>query len=203
MFDLPFAGILPKSLIAGAVIFGGVHYFAIAPVIASRVVAVDHLPTCTADIKSTAIAAAKRRAEELPSPKSDPGRDIAAKQLRRLMDNPLMRELNDMGGLGDVLGLGETTDLLLGDYERGRQAAQEAYQSSVERLKSETATNLAQAGSVCGCLADAAISDTRTQWAIFTGTFGLIRPAPLVDFGRRMSELYGAGRCAIVQKVAP
>jgi len=138
--------------------------------------------------------------EKSLNPGSVLGGNQQAEQLRRLMESPLTRELNNLGGIGDLLGLGETTDRLLGDIDRGKQAAKDAYRNSLERLQAETATNLARSASVCGCLADAAISETRTEWAIFTGTVGLVRPSPITAFGRKMTDLHDAGRCSPAQK---
>ncbi|WP_165823459.1 hypothetical protein [Metarhizobium album] len=44
-------------------------------------------------------------------------------------------------------------------------------------------------------MADAAIAETRTEWAIFSGTLGMIRPAPVKAFDDRMRQTYAAGLC--------
>jgi hypothetical protein len=120
------------------------------------------------------------------------------------MNSPVMQSLESMGGeLGGMFPMGEMADAAIEQHEQVKRAAKEAYHRSVERLKRETATNLASAGTVCGCVADAAIDATRTEWAIFTGTLTLFQPAPLHSFDQRMAEAYASGRCTGVAKVSP
>ncbi len=193
------SGIVPKAVVPTAAAWALANYFLIGPEVAARVVRVDHLPACEVNITAMTLAAAQDRAASITPPDFDPGKDIAAEQLRRLRDNPLMRELMEMGGLG----AGEASGRLLEEYERHKDAAREAYDHTLARVQAETAASLAEAGSVCGCLADAAISNTRTEWSIFTGTLGFVRPSPLRDVDRRMADAFSQGRCQTAHEVAP
>lgn len=187
--------IVPKAAVAAAVLWAGANYLVIGPEVATRVVHADHLPICQRNFSEMTLNAAKKKTEQLPPPAVDASKEMAASQLRALQDNPMMRELNRMG-LGQTLGIDQSLSISLRQYEEQKRAAVDAYNRSVERIKVETATTLGKAGDVCGCVADAAIADTRTEWAIFSGTLGLIRPAPIKAFNERMAQAYNAGACS-------
>lgn len=194
--------VAPRALLAGAALWGGANYLFVGPVIGARIVNFDHVPVCERNHKAMALAAAKDRAADLPSPSGDPVKEMAARQLREMMNNPFMRGLESMGGeLGGMFPIGKMADIAIVQQEQAAKAAKEAYDRSVERLKRETATSLANSGTVCGCVADAAIDATRTEWAIWTGTLTLFKPAPLQDFDQRMAEAYASGRCTGLAKV--
>ncbi len=50
---------------------------------------------------------------------------------------------------------------------------------------------------MCGCVADAAIADTRTDWAIYSGTLTFITPASVKAFDQRMGQAFNAGACGL------
>lgn len=203
MFDTSLGSLLPRSAVAGIALWGAAHYFVAGPAIASRIAVIDHLPQCEADIKKLALDAGRRRAEALPPPSSDPAQDFAADQLRLLRDNPLMRELEELGGLGDLFGMGDALDAVTQGREHARQAAKQAYDTAIKRLEEQTASRLAVSGSICSCLAGEAIAQGRAEWAIFTGTLGLVRPTPVSDFGAEIAKARMAGRCAKFEETAP
>lgn len=189
-----FTDIAPKAAVAALLVWGGSNYLVIGPEIASRVARADHMPVCEAGFRETIAKAGQERISSLPAPAVDPSREMAAAQLNRLQNNPFMSQLRG-GGMGDLFGIGDMTNLAIRQYEEGKEAAREAYERSIERIKQETATNLAASGEVCGCIADAAIAETRTEWAIFSGTLSLIRPASLKSFDEKMGQIARAGAC--------
>jgi hypothetical protein len=188
--------VAPRALLAGAALWGGANYLFVGPGIGARIVNVDHLPVCERNHEAMILAAAKDRAADLPSPSGDPVKEMATDLLRQTMDSPLMKSMEVMSGeLNGIFPIGKLTDIAIAKEEQAAKAAKEAYDRSVERLKRETATSLANSGTVCGCVADAAIEATRTEWAIWTGTLTLVRPAPIQNFDQRMGEAHASGRC--------
>lgn len=189
-----FSDIAPKSAVAAVIAWAGANYFIIGPEVASRVARADFVPLCEAGFRDLAAMAGEDRAKALPRPSIDPAQEYAAAQVRRLQDNPFMQQLRGMGGgLGDLFGIDAAADHALNQMERGRQAARNAYDAALSRIREETATSLAKAGEVCGCAADAAIADTRTEWAIYSGTLTLIAPAPVKAFDEKMAQASRAG----------
>lgn len=183
----PFTDVMPRAFIAGATLWAGTSYFIAGPGIAARVALFDHMPVCERNHVTLAQAAREQRQRELEAQASDPSKDLAADLLREFGGTEFMRQLDMLGG-----GLmGRTIDKTIDHYERGKRAANDA----VEELERRTASDLANGGSVCGCIADAAISETRTEWAIHVGTLSLMRPAPVANFGQRMTQIQASGRC--------
>lgn len=200
----PFLDVLPKAGLAGAILWAGANYFVVAPNLAARVTLADFVPACERNHETMALAAAKERTAELPPPSIDPVKQMAARSLRQMMNNPVMQALEQMGGeLGGVFPMREMADIAIAQQEQAAKAAKEAYDRSLERLKRETASRIGSAGTTCSCLAAAAVEDTRTEWAIWTGTLTLFRPAPLQNFDQRMAEAYTSGRCTGLAKVSP
>lgn len=187
--------IAPKAVIAAAFLWAGASYLFIGPEVASRVVRADFIPLCEANFRSAAAKAGEQLLSSLQKPALDAGKEIAVSQMRQFRSDPLMGELNRMG-LGGLLGIDRAMNMVETQYDQQKQAALETYNRAVDRIKQETATRLGAAGSVCGCLADAAVADTRTEWAVFAGTLGFIRPAPVRSFDARMAQMQQTGRCA-------
>lgn len=99
-------------------------------------------------------------------------------------------------GLGGLLGLDMAMDMAGAQVNAKKHAAEQAYARAVDQIKAMAATEFGKAGSVCGCVGDAAIADTRTQWAVYSGTLGFLRPAPLRTFDEKMAQVQASGLCA-------
>lgn len=195
-----FTDTLPKSVLAGGLLWAGVSYFGSGPELATRISRVDFVPACEANFKDMAMQAGEERQRSLTMPSLDPMQELAIAQAKRLADNPFMDQLRALGGgRGDIFGIGETADAAVRQMQHAKRAAREAYERSLEAIRQQTATNLASAGDVCGCVADAAIADTRTEWAIYAGTLTLIEPAPVKAFGQRMAQMHRAGGCEVAK----
>lgn len=186
--------IAPKAVVAAVTLWAGASYFVIAPEVAARVVRADHMAACEASYRTLALKAAEKKLTDIPPPVPDAGREATARQLRAVLNNPLMGQLGKL----NIPGVSSIDEMrrVLADYEDSKKAAVAAYRASIEKLKADTATHLGQSGSVCGCIADEAVSETRTDWALFSGTFGLLRPASLRQFGQRMEKVASSGVCS-------
>lgn len=190
-----FADIAPKAALAAALLWGGTNYLLIGPEVAARVARADYLPACEANFASMVARAEQERIHAVPAPQIHSQQDMAAAQYNALQASPFMQQLRQLSGGGDPFGFNRAADAALGQLAQQKQAAQEAYESAVARIKEQTATDLARSGTVCGCVADAAIDEARTEWAVFSGTLGLIRPAAVREFDARLSQAFAAGHC--------
>ncbi|MGE0279585.1 MAG: hypothetical protein AB7P20_03080 [Rhizobiaceae bacterium] len=197
-----FTDIVPKAVLAGAVLWAGAHYFVVGPAIASRVVRFDFLPGCEAGYRDVTLRAAEDRARAIRLPSVSPDAQIVTEMLRGLQNNPLLQELQRPGGMGDLLGLGDIPGLALRKFNRAREQTEAAYRQSMDRLERETATNLAQAGSVCSCAADLAIADTRKEWAFFSGSLGFVRDERIAAFGETMARLPRVEVCGMARSAS-
>lgn len=192
--------VAPKEVLAAALAWGLAHYFLVGPEIAARVVAVDHLPICESGFKDVVLAEAEQKAGALELPGLDPAKEMALDQLRTFQTNPMLRELRHMsGGLSDMFGFDQAANAAIRQYEKVKAKAARLYEEELARLKAETASRLGEAGGVCGCVADAAIAETRSDWAIYSGTLGLMRTAPIDGFDQRMGLAMRSGACGARQ----
>lgn len=192
LFDMPF-DILPKAAVPAVVGSAFLAYFVVGPEIASRVARVDHIPACERDIASSIVADAAKRRAAVDDAAPDPAKEAAAEALREFARSPLFGEMR-RHPLGNLMGLGQISGAVTG-YERGKAKAAEVARSVREEIDALAATHLGRAGSVCGCMADRAITETRMEWAVFTATLGLVRPARIAMFGETMRRSDPDGLC--------
>lgn len=191
------AEIAPKALVISVAAWGVANYFLIAPEIASRIVRADHLPQCERGYRDMAAKSAEKRAAAIPPPRIDAARQLAAEQARRMLNSPFMQDMRGMSqGMGDYLGFNGAVEQTLALVDQQSQAARDAYEQALARVKAETATDLAKSGDVCGCIGDQAIGETRSEWAIFSGTLAIYRPAGLRNFDQTMAQIHTSGACA-------
>lgn len=197
-----FSDIAPKALLAAVAVWAGANYIVIGPDVASRVVRADYLPICEGNFKAMVAAAGEERERSLAVPSLDAAQEFALSQLDAFQNNPMMGQLRGASGplgtmIGDMLGIDRATAFARQQYEDGKRAARAAYNAAQERIRQETATTLGKAGNVCGCVADAAIADTLTDWAIYSGTLTFIKPASIKAFDQRMRQVFNAGACGM------
>lgn len=190
--------IFPKALVAAGVVWGAANYFVVGPTLASRIVRADYLPACETNFREMTAKAGEARQKSLTLPSIDPAQEFAAEQAQRVLDSPAMEQLRILsGGLAESFGLdmaGAAREAMR-QVEASKRAAQKSDDDALATIKAETASSLASAGSVCGCIGDAAIEEARTEWAIFSGTLSMVRLAPLDRFDEKMAEVHGSGVC--------
>lgn len=192
-----FTDIAPKAALAAALLWSGSHYLLIGPDVAARVVRADYLPQCEDQYQVMVARAGEARASAVPLPQENTQQDMAAAQLGVLWSSPFMQELQALGGGGDMLGLGAMTDIAVGQFQAQKQAARDAYDAAIAQVHAQTATDMARSGTVCGCIADAAIGEARTEWAVYSGSLGLFQPAPVREFDQRMMQAFETASCGI------
>ncbi len=98
--------------------------------------------------------------------------------------------------MADIFGIDQAANAALEQMDHAKRTARRAYDAARVRIKAETDAQVAGAGDVCACVADAAIAQTRTDWAIYAGTLTLYEPAPVANFSQTMAKVHGAGACA-------
>ena len=192
-----FSDIAPKALLASLTVWAGANYVVIGPEVAVRVARADYLPICEGNFKAMVAAAGEERASQVRMPKLDAMQEFAIGQARELYNSEWMDQLRIMSGGKDPFGIDKGARLVLQEIEDSKRAAKAAYEAAQERIRQETATTLGKAGDMCGCVADAAIADTRTDWAIYSGTLTFITPAAVKTFDQRMGQAFNAGACGL------
>ena len=118
-------------------------------------------------------------------------------ELRRFQGGPLGQSMRDHP-LEQLFGFGRSFDLLERQFREQRARAEDAYRRAIDTIDAETASRLGTAGDHCGCVADTAIAETRTEWAIYAGSLGVIRQDRIRDFDAVMARTSGHGDCAAI-----
>jgi len=193
-----FTDTLPKSVLAGALVWAGANYALIGPAIGERIVQADYLAACTANIHALAEQARDHDMASLPPPNIDYQADHALRQAEGLLNSPFMGGAAGASqGMGDMFGLDMQGSIAAArqQYEASRRAAGAAYEAAHERIRSMTAARIASADDLCACIGQAAVEDSRADWAIFTGTLTLYTPAPVEAFEVRMGAIARSGAC--------
>lgn len=191
MFDIPF-DILPKAAVPAVMATSLFAYFVAGPEIGSRIARADYLPACQGEVAAMIAAGAGERSSTLDAPAADDGKADAADQLRALLASPVYETMRQNPITRPVV---EALKAKLRGFEGARDAARKAKEAARRQVDAWTATNLARTGSVCGCMADRAIAEARTDWAIFAGTLGLVRTARIGEFGETMRRSDPDGIC--------
>lgn len=190
-----FSDIAPKAAIAAVVCWGGLNYFVIGPEAATRIVRADHLPRCEAQIGELAQINAKARIADVPKPATSRSQDMASQQLERMQGGMLGEFLNDPA-LEAMFGFGSMVDIAIADVEYAKQAAVDAYDQAVTKIKEDTARTIEGASDLCTCASNAAISETRNEWTMLTASLGLFRPEAIKLFEKRLRQVLEQGACA-------
>lgn len=198
IFDAFPTSILPKAVLASALGYAGLSYFGTGPILASRIVRADHLAACEVNVKTLTAKAGERQIAAISRPSFDVGAETAMRQAQGMLNSPFMQQLRGMSGsAGGYFGvdLGGYASNALDAFEARKREAENAYQASVKAAREATESRLAASGTVCGCIADAAIAETRTEWAIYAGTLTIYTPVQITEFGSRMANPNAAATC--------
>lgn len=191
MLDIPF-DILPRAAVPAVMGTALFAYCFAGPEIGSRVAGADFLPTCQQDVAAFVAISAREQRAELEAAPADDGPAQAATALKVLLASPayeMMRRNLITQPMVEVL------EAKMHAYERGKATAKAAAEAARRQVDERTATRLARTGSVCGCMADRAIAETRTDWALFAGTLGLVRSTRITEFGETMRRSDPDGAC--------
>lgn len=193
-----FADVLPRQFLASLLCWAVANYFLISPQMAARVARADFIPICEANFKDAVMQAQEDRTRALTLPSTDPAQEYALSQARRMLNSPMMDYLRGASrGMGDMFGIDVdgAAEFAMSQAQAAKRAARDAYEHSKAAIERQTTISLASAGSVCGCVADKAIEETRTDWAIYTGTLTVIEPAPIAAFDQTMAQVFRTGSC--------
>lgn len=198
MFLGPFKDILPPSVLAGLLAWGAANYVLIAPTIGGRIVHADHMAACVANVQALAVQGREQELASIGAPNIDYQAEFGLRQAEGILNSPLMGWAVDASqGMVDAIGIDMQGSLAAArqQYDAGKRAAHAAYDAAQERIHSMSAARIASADDLCGCIAQTAIEQTRTDWAIFTGTLMVYIPEPVDAFEIKMAAVARSGAC--------
>lgn len=182
--------VAPTSALLALLLWAGLSYFITAPEISERVAVFDHIPACKESIAVAADSEVRKLLAQYDG--NDAERQQAANQLgsfNELLNNPMGDSnygnfINRYGTnpLDALTGgaISRAQDALQERIDAQRKAAQEAARNYKEKI-------LSTANDQCSCRAKMAFLENQKDWALYTGTFGLIKPSGVENFGANMA----------------
>ena len=177
--------VAPTSVLIALLLWAGISYFITAPEIATRVARADYMAGCENSVASSAQATAQKII--LESGGNIATNDQAAQGMGQI--NDMLN--NSYGDFASKYGTNPFDAITGGALSRAQRQLEDNAQAQRERLaataKQARDAILATAPTQCSCQAKLAFLENRTDWALFTGTFGLIEPEPVADFGGSMA----------------
>ncbi len=183
--------VAPKALLVGLGIWGLAHWAFIGGEVAKRQMIKDgHVAMCEQGYSDTMMAEAERAIAAIPTPEPDPQREAAAKSIRRMKFSP-MGQIFRLGEMQTGISVEDT----LAAYEQQKHQAVTAYDQMVEAVKARTDARIANANDYCGCLVTESVSAAQNEFAIFSGTFGLVRSNKIADLDGLMARTQASGLC--------
>ena len=182
--------VAPTSIIIAAILWAGIAYFATAPEISTRIARADFIPACEQSVAVKADAAAANILNKFGGQNAQNNQAAqGAAELNRTLNNSFGD--SNYSNFINKYGTNPFDILTGGALSRAQQQlennANQQRQRAVERAQQAKAAILASAPSQCACQAKLAFLENRGDWAIFTGTLGLIKPETVENFGQNMA----------------
>lgn len=177
--------VAPTSAIIAVMIWAGIAYFITAPEISTRIAQADFRQACEQAVASSAERTAQQVIQN--SGGSIATNDQAMQGMSQL--NELLN--NSYGDFTSQYGTNPFDALTGGALSRTQRQLENNARAQRERVasmaKQAREAILASAPAQCSCQAKLAFLENRTDWALFTGTLGLIEPESVADFGGSMA----------------
>jgi hypothetical protein len=174
-----FTDFVPKEVAFSLIAYAAFSYFVSGETMASRVAMADHVPGCQANIAEEIRRATQAEIAALSTPGERAANTNEANAFLGMLRGHEVYE-----GL-DILTGGSFT-YLEGEIARQRRAAQQSYERAQAELRANAQARIDAAPDMCGCMARSAYEATRTEWAVFTGSLGIISPESVNSYGDEM-----------------
>ena len=177
--------VAPTSVLIAIMLWAGLSYFVTAPEISTRIARADYTPACEAGVATMAQTTAQDILRE--SGTNTARNDQAAQGIGQM--NDLLN--NTYGDFTRQYGTNPFDALTGGAFSRTQNQLESKARAQREQVAAAAAqareTILSSAPTQCSCQAKLAFLENRTDWAMFTGSFGLITPETVADFGGSMA----------------
>jgi len=173
--------IAPAGALIAAAAWGGISYFASGPELAQRVAKVEYLPACeqqVADATTRSTQGAINQTQRVS------GVERQAQQARQYV-NSMRNQYGQLWDAYDQLSGGALSQAVRQAEALERQAQQARAQARqiLEALRDAT---LDTTSDQCSCQVAAALNESRNDWAMFAGSFGLIEQDGVTGFASLM-----------------
>lgn len=181
--------IAPTSIFIALALWAGLSYFVAAPEIAARVAHFDYVPQCEANIVANAENALQTQLSQYASDNAD--REQAAQgvgQINGILNNSFGD--SNYSAFMDKYGTNPFDLLTGGALSRMQESLSQKLRTQREEFENRANIAMAKvvetAPSQCACQAKLAFLENRTDWTLYTGSFGLVKPEAVENHGQAM-----------------
>ena len=186
--------IAPAGAVVAAVAWGGLSYTITGPELAYRTANADYIEDCKENLATNIAATFDKHIAAASSPTKTEQQSAAAAP----MINQMFGQYGDQMAFLDMLTGGAYSQTMQITQDAARQA-REAREQAAAAIKRQRDTAIATAPDQCSCQIAAALNETRSDWAIYAGTFGLLKNDGVTNFASAMRA--NARMCA--ERVTP
>lgn len=173
--------IAPAGAVIAAVAWGALSYGVTGPELATRIADADYMQGCEANLVTSIAASFEQELQAAVRPSASEQQGAAASPY---IDQMYQQYGDQMAVLDAITG---------GAYSAGLEVTRSAARDAKELREQAAAALLtrresavATAPDQCSCQVVATLNDTRTDWAIFAGTFGIIEQEGVASFPSMM-----------------
>lgn len=181
--------IAPAGALAAAVAWGAISYAITGPEIANRIANADYFQGCQQSLSTSfsenfsAPIAEMQQVTEL---------ELQAQEMRRQV-NTLRSQYGAQWDAFDRL-MGGALSRAVRQAEVAERSARDARERAVHALEQRRDTAIDSAPDQCSCQITAALDESRTDWALYAGTFGVVEQDGVSGFPSLMRS--NARMCA-------
>jgi len=169
--------IAPAGALVAAGVWGGLSYTITGPELASRVAKADYVANCEANLAKTIAASFDQQIEATGGPSSV---ERNSAMVAPMMDQ-MYGQFGDQMAFLDMLSGGAYAQMQRSANDAARHA-REAREKVAAAIKARRDDAVASAPDQCSCQVVAALNETRSDWAFFAGTFGIIEKDGVTEF---------------------
>ncbi len=174
-----------------AIGYGLVHYALIGQEVGQRIGRAEHLTACKQQHVAWVREHIGKRLSKLKKPRGS--RELA--MLRSAQNSPWMKIAKGMSTFGLRPGQANPLDSIVGNpfklmqgagvfLEAKHRRAVLEYNSAVAKIKEAAKYRVAKSGASCEQAILDAVAARQQDWAVYSGTVGLIKPASIKNFRR-------------------
>jgi len=169
--------IAPAGALIAAATWGSLSYFVTGPEVATRMAIADHVPVCEATLGKS-FTSSSQMAIEGTQQLTELERQAQAAQG---YVNSMRGQYGDLWDAYDALS-GGALSRALREAENAARAARQARDRARQAIEAKRDAAVASAPDQCSCQVTAALNDSRNDWALYVGTFGMIEQSGVSEF---------------------
>ncbi|WP_454277191.1 hypothetical protein [Roseovarius sp. MBR-154] len=173
--------IAPAGALFAAIAWGGLSYFATGPEIAGRIARIDYVPACERMLETSIASSFEGKLAQVSQSSEIERQGAAAGAYMGGMTQqyPEHMQFLDMITGGGFSGSVQAMNGVAREAREARSRAEAA-------IKRQRKAALESAPDQCSCQVAAATNDSRNDWALFAGSFGLIEQNGVTKFASLM-----------------